>query len=508
LKRGEKNLYPAENKLFFSPVNKKFMKTVLRSFLFIGVLLVSTKISRAQCTVSNIVIQNVRVISSTPTSCTAKADITFNIEDNNGNKYIFMHVWLQNDYPDYFQCVNGRSTRNGSIPAPVAADLGSSFNIGLDNDGTGIVAMTTYPPDASVPLAIMDSVSKVILPDGSANITMYGVLVTAPVPCGTPVVLVADVWSSQANNAQRAHCVSCGIRYSAGFLNLTGFVNCATLRYGGTLSNITGTVINGYYRVFADVNGDGYFTPFTDTLLLSNTNFTIAANGSILISGDVPRANINQNVFIVVTQTTGTATEASRVFLLRTTFCSILPVNFSSFSTTRTSRSNVLLKWETLTEANNTGFSVQRIMGNNRWETTSFVPSLGQNGSSTSILNYTYNDLNSNPGITQYRIQQEDFDGKTRLSEIRAVRGFAQKEKNIVYPNPSTDGRVNVAFENKEETRDIILTDMKGQVVKQWKGYTNNILKIENLVTGMYTIRITARQTGNQTVEKIMVSQY
>jgi hypothetical protein len=484
------------------------MKTVLRSFLFISLLLLSTKVTRAQCTVSNIVIQNVRVISSTPTSCTAKFDITFNIEDNNGNKFIFMHVWLQNNYPDYFQCVNGQTTRNGSIPAPQAADLGSSFNIGLNNDGTGIVALTTYPPDASVPMALIDSVNKVILPDGSANITLYGVLVTAPIVCGTPVVVVADLWSSQANNAQRAHCVSCGIRYSAGFLNLSGFVNCATLRYGGLLSNNTATIINGYYRVFADVNGDGYFTPFTDTLLQSNTNFTIAANGSITISGDVPRANINQNVFIVITQTTGAAAEASRVLLLRTTFCSLLPVNFSSFTTTRTSRTNVLLKWETVTESNNTGFSIQRNMGNNKWETVSFVNTLATGGNSNSLLNYTYNDLNSITGITQYRIQQEDIDGKTRLSEIRAVRGFAQNEKNIVYPNPSTDGRVNIVFENKEEIRDIVLTDMNGQVVKQWKGFTNNLLKIENLVTGMYTIRIITRQTGNQTVEKIMVSQY
>ena len=88
------------------------------------------------------------------------------------------------------------------------------------------------------------------------------------------------------------------------------------------------------------------------------------------------------------------------------------------------------------------------------------------------------------------------------------MRGFAQKEKTIVFPNPSTDGRVSILFENKMETRDIILTDINGKVIKQWKGFNNNILKIENLVTGMYTIRIITPQTGNQTVEKIIVSQY
>ena len=484
------------------------MKTILLNFLLLSVLLVSTKITKAQCTVSNIVVQNTTVLASTPTSCTAKFDITFNIEDNNGNKFIFIHVWLQNDYPNYFQCVNGQTTRNGSIPAPEAADLGRSFNIGLNNDGPDIIPMTTYPPDASVPMAVMDSASKEILPDGSANITLYGVVITIPVACNTPSVIVADLWSSQSSSAQRAHCVDCGIRYSAGFLNLTGLVNCSTLQFLSTLTNLTSQVIDGYYRAYADVNRDGYFTPVTDTLIQDSTAFTLAANGSISITGNVPSANINQNVFIVVTQTTGMAAEASRVFLLRSTFCGALPVSFSSFTTTRTSRTNVLLRWETATEINNTGFAIQRNMGNNRWETVSFVNSVAPGGNSNSSLTYTFDDLNSSSGITQYRIQQKDFDGKTKLSEVRAVRGYAQKDKNIVFPNPSTDGRVSILFESKEQSRDIILTDINGKVVKQWKGFTNNILKIENLVTGMYTIRIVTPQTGNQTVEKIIVSQY
>ena len=182
------------------------MKTVLRTFLFSSVLLLSTKTTKAQCTVSNIVVQNISLVASTPTSCTAKFDVTFNIENNNGNKFIFIHVWLQDDYPNYFQCVNGQSTINGSIRAPEAADLGNSFNIGLNNEDTAITAMTTYPPDASVPLASMDSLKRVLLPDGSANITLYGVLITTPFAC-RPLVVVADLWSSQASNAQRAHCV-------------------------------------------------------------------------------------------------------------------------------------------------------------------------------------------------------------------------------------------------------------------------------------------------------------
>lgn len=482
------------------------MKTVLRSLLFIALLAMSTQKSNAQCTVSNIIIQNVAVVETTPTSCTVRFDVTFNIQDNGGNKFIFIHAWLQNDYPNYFRCVNGQTTQNGSIAAPEASDLGNSIlNIGLNNVGATPIVLTSYPPDATVPLALMDEAIKDVLPDGSANITLKGVLFTSQVACSTtPVVIVADLWSSQSASAQRAHCVNCGILYSSGFLSVAGLVNCATLTYNAAITNNTATAISGTYRIFADVNGDGYFTPVTDTLLQNNTSFTVGVGASSIwnVSGPIPFANRNQNVFLVITQTSG----AARVFFLPNTSCAPLPVTFSSFIASRTNGSTVVLRWQTETEINNRGFAVQRNMGNNNWETITFISSRVQGGNSNATLVYTYTDINSNKGITQYRIQQVDLDGMSKYSQIRAVRGDAQKSKMIVYPNPSTDGRVTVVFEEKEGARDIILTDMNGRIVQQWKGVLNNTLQIENLGSGMYTLRVTIKETGVQNVGKILVS--
>ena len=50
----------------------------------------------------------------------------------------------------------------------------SFINIGLDNTGATPVVLTSYPPDATVPLAVMDSSSKVVLPDGSAILASGG----------------------------------------------------------------------------------------------------------------------------------------------------------------------------------------------------------------------------------------------------------------------------------------------------------------------------------------------
>ncbi|MEO6610635.1 MAG: T9SS type A sorting domain-containing protein [Chitinophagaceae bacterium] len=490
------------------------MKTALRSLLFIAALGFGIQEISAQCTVSEIVIQNTRNVVPGPGTCTVTFDVSFNIENNNGNKYIFIHAWLQDDYPNYFHCVDGQSTINGAIHAPEASDLGNSFlNIGIDNSGSTPVILTTYPPDNSVSMTTVASISKTVLPDGSANIVMQGVTTTVPVSCGTPVVIVADLWSSQAANAQVAHCVHCGIRYSAGYLSVVGLVNCATLNYLATVTNNTAAPITGYYKVYADVNGDGYFTPATDTLISGSINFSIAGGPgtTTTVSGPIPSANLNQGVFIVFTQTSGSASGASRVVFLPSTQCSPLPVTFQSFTARRISSSNVSLKWETATEINNRGFALQRNtntggIGSNNWETVAFINSQAADGNSSSLLTYTYNDLNASRDITQYRIQQVDLDGKGRFSEIRTVRGEGQAGKTMVYPNPSGDGRVNIVLEDRPDSRDVVLTDISGRIIRQWKITNGNTIRVENLKPGIYGLRIIVAGTREQSFEKIVVT--
>lgn len=485
------------------------MKTSLLSFFLVIALIFSSKSASAQCTVSDIFVQNITVVGGTATSCTVKFDVTFNIEDNHGNKFIFIHAWLQDDYPNYFKCENGKSTINGSIAAPQFADLVKSFiNIGLDNTGATPVVLTSYPPDATVPLAVMDSASKVVLPDGSAIVTLHGIIATSPVSCTTPVVIVADLWSSQSATAQRAHCVNCGIRSSAGYLSVFGFVNCFANSYTGAITNNTSTTISGYYRVYADVNNDGHFAITTDTLIQSSTMFTVAGSGSIPISGSVPLANSAQSLFVVITQTTGAAVNASRVFFFPATACGPLPVSFLSFDVNRINNTDVLVKWETATEENNRGFVVQRKTGNGAWQQAAFIPSRAIGGNSSSTLSYSFTDLNNSKVLTQYRIQQIDFDGKTNISGIRVVRGEGQEEKMIIYPNPSTNGRVMIVFNENKLVRDVILVDMYGKRVKQWRGLTDNNLEIDKLTSGMYLLKVISRESGEQTSTKIIVSNY
>jgi hypothetical protein len=155
-------------------------------------------------------------------------------------------------------------------------------------------------------------------------------------------------------------------------------------------------------------------------------------------------------------------------------------------------------------EQNNRGFNVQKNL-NGEWKTIAFVFSQTLDGNSTSALTYSYNDPNMEKGITQYRVQQVDIDGHFTYSDIRAIRGESAATKLLVYPNPSADGKVNVLFEDNTGLRDVQVNDMQGKVIKSYKGISSNILVIERLTSGFYTIKVTNPATAASSVQKVII---
>lgn len=186
--------------------------------------------------------------------------------------------------------------------------------------------------------------------------------------------------------------------------------------------------------------------------------------------------------------------------------CSTLPVNLKSFTAVR-NQSNVSLKWVTANEDKNRGFDIQRFIGSGNWESVGFVSSKAVDGNSSSDLNYDFTDINNVKGVTQYRLKLVDMDGKSAFSMIRSIRGEGQSGKTIIYPNPTSNGKVNVVFDDGNVTRDVTLVDMNGRTIRQWRGTTNNNIQIENLNAGFYSVIILNKETGQQVVEKVLVQK-
>ena len=85
------------------------------------------------------------------------------------------------------------------------------------------------------------------------------------------------------------------------------------------------------------------------------------------------------------------------------------------------------------------------------------------------------------------------------------MRGEGQANKLIVYPNPSINGNVNVVFEDNNSLRDVFVNDIQGKIIRQYKQVRGNLLLIEKLTSGFYTIKVTNRTTAASSVQKVVV---
>jgi len=111
-----------------------------------------------------------------------------------------------------------------------------------------------------------------------------------------------------------------------------------------------------------------------------------------------------------------------------------VPVELTSFIATALS-GQVILEWETATELNNAGFSIQRSKGDGKFIDLNFVKG---KGTTTNKSTYRFTDKSVLSGKYLYRLKQVDLDGSVNYSKIVEVdlglpKNFALEQN---YPNP------------------------------------------------------------------------
>lgn len=161
--------------------------------------------------------------------------------------------------------------------------------------------------------------------------------------------------------------------------------------------------------------------------------------------------------------------------------CGIVPVNLISFNLEK-QKDNIVLKWETATETNNKGFFVERSEDGERFEGLHFVPSKGSGS------NYSFIDDNPENGRNYYRLKQIDLNGAATYHEIKFIDFTAENADLKLYPNPVTNGIVNIRHENNAT---IMIINSIGQTVKRIASsgsYTS--INVSGLAKGMYFVRV------------------
>jgi hypothetical protein len=185
-----------------------------------------------------------------------------------------------------------------------------------------------------------------------------------------------------------------------------------------------------------------------------------------------------------------------------------LPVNLSSFTAKPTPDNKVSLAWVTSTEQVNKGFRIERQAGNEngKFEQIGFVGSKAKDGNSQNTLTYNFIDAAPKVGAASfYRLVQEDLDGKLTYTEVRVVKLNGQSV-SMVFPNPS-NGAVNISRTADGKKMNIQVIDQSGKIISQVNNITDANYKLNIPQSGIYSIKMTYPETGEQSLQRIVVQK-
>lgn len=152
-----------------------------------------------------------------------------------------------------------------------------------------------------------------------------------------------------------------------------------------------------------------------------------------------------------------------------------------------TSNHYIILHWQTQTETNNKGFSVERSSDGVHFQSIDFVPSSSVNNLGNS---YSYTDRNPLPSINYYRLQQTDKDGLSTYSKI--VTAFLNSSSEIkVFPNPVHDA-LSIQLATPLLHARLQIFNAEGKLCKETLiGNTRKIrVPVNHLAKGVYNARI------------------
>ena len=164
-----------------------------------------------------------------------------------------------------------------------------------------------------------------------------------------------------------------------------------------------------------------------------------------------------------------------------------LPIELLSFDVKPT-RSAVSVTWSTVSEKNNSYFTIERSTDGVNFETISIVSSKAKGGNSNTVIDYSYVDLHPLTGTSYYRLKQTDIDSKEAVFEIKAVT-FTKSALVNIYPTPVVN-TLNVEASGLGDSNSTIeLYSILGELLIKKSIHSDQLrLDVSKLPSGMYTV--------------------
>ena len=169
---------------------------------------------------------------------------------------------------------------------------------------------------------------------------------------------------------------------------------------------------------------------------------------------------------------------------------------------------NVLLKWTTASENNNSGFEILRTVQNDKgnWLKVGFVAG---NKTKSTPSNYSFEDKDLNSGKYNYKLKQVDYNGNYTYYNLSSVVDIGIPAKYDIsqnYPNPFNPVSkidFSLPFDSKISIK---LYDISGREVltlaneQRPAGFYTVQINGVNLASGIYFYRLIAEGNGQKII--------
>jgi hypothetical protein len=482
---------PKQN--FIHP-QKITMKKII-TIIMAATLAISYQANAQSCSISlsDVSTQIVSAVQQTNGDCEITFNLTFTGTFNGGNKYIYFHFWLTNDYPN--------PPINYTAAAPTPAQLSASvLNFGIYNFTNPPTILTSYGPYPS----LTNFTSDYTISLSGSTYSLTGLKITLPSKlCGSSLSLKGDVWSTNAESASKAGCSALGITMGLTDPTVSGscyHVEYAVNGYSFTISTLSSTM-NVNYKVYQD-DGSKLFNPTTQTVLASSTSaVTITPTTPYTFSANYPDPNtsITKILWVQVSPVGQSYYIVGQINPCK----SVLAITLQKFTAHKVG-DGVQIDWTTTTESQNKGFVVQR-QTNGAFEDLSFVNSKADGGNSSLPIDYSFSDNGSiQTPLAYYRLKTVSYTGEESYSEISTVRlGMSQTVK--IYPNPANNGIVNILVPPAFGNVDIQVVDMQGSTIKTFSNVGSKQFTISGLNAGVYMLKVMSKSNNETSTQKMVV---
>lgn len=490
--------------------------------LFLSLLALPFTPSLAQCTFISPTVELNFVHADVNGNCVVNFNLGFEIDINNGNKIIFVHLWRTADYSD-FNYATQNQPKESNVLNDALATIIIDNDVILNNPSAPAsqVFKTSYGPDPGIDDNSGPAQGQV--KDASDGLTYNQVVVNAgtntyrytvnnlevvvPGACTNQINFTGDAWSSNGNSASSSvQCTMEGFSFIVNDPTINASMVC---RYGGAPNQYQVNIATNstqnlefQYDVFGD-NGDGFFDQALDQLLVSNVGPITITSGSPYNSGllNVPAPfgttdPYRQRSLWVRTENMRlinnvpippVITNISNLLLAEIVNpgCIPLPVSLSGFSV-HNEQCKAVLNWKTASEQETKQFVVQR-GSNGQWTDIGIVPAAGN---SSSPRTYSFTDGSISGGNRyEYRLKQVDLNNTAAYSQTASLKAVCDARDVSLYPNPVTD---RATLQLSAQGQEVMVYNAAGQKMFHSTGSESTEVNINTALwpAGVYQVLV------------------